>query len=152
MQTRLFDIPDSKKTADKVRNFLGSQLDHYLALSGKHRGDLKSPVSDGQPKGSPIGNAAEDHALRVWFAEQVVDCVSRAMCDCTASSQKLLLGKYADSLTSYQTAELLNSSASTFTREQENALNEFADRFEYQLVKHELDKDVDDLHVYPEMG
>lgn len=152
MDTYLFEPIDRKATACNVRNFFDHQLDHYLALSGKHRGDLKSPVSDGQPSGSPIGNSTENRMMNIWLAEQIIDCVGKAMRNCTERSRLLLLGKYAENRTSYQTAELLNSSASTFTREQEDALNEFADRFEYQLVHHAIDEDVKDLHIFSKMG
>lgn len=137
-----------KATASNVRNFFNDQLDRYLALSGKHRADLKSPVSDGQPSGSPVGNSTENRMINIWLAEQIVDCVGKAMCNCTKKSQQLLLGRYADGMLAYQVAMELNLSSATFSRDQVSALNEFADRFEYQLVQHRIQDEVKDLHVY----
>ncbi|MGN1284166.1 MAG: ArpU family phage packaging/lysis transcriptional regulator [Candidatus Limosilactobacillus intestinavium] len=137
-----------KATADNVRNFFNDQLDRYLALSGKHRADLKSPVSDGQPTGSPVGNSTENRMMSIWLAEQIVDCVGKAMCNCTKKSQQLLLGRYADDMLAYQVAMELNISTATFSRDQIYALNEFADRYEYQLVLHHIQDEVRDLHIY----
>lgn len=137
-----------KATASNVRDFFNDQLDRYLALSGKHRADLKSPVSDGQPSGSPVGNSTENRMMNIWLAEQIVDCVGKAMCNCTKKSQQLLLGRYADDMLAYQVAIELNISTATFSRDQINALNEFADRYEYQLVLHHIQDEVRDLHIY----
>ena len=137
-----------KATASNVRDFFNDQLDRYLALSGKHRADLKSPVSDGQPTGSPIGNSTENRMMSIWLAEQIVDCVGKAMCNCTKKSQQLLLGRYADDMLAYQVAMELNISTATFSRDQIYALNEFADRYEYQLVFHHIQDEVRDLHIY----
>jgi ArpU family phage transcriptional regulator len=137
-----------KATASNVRDFFNDQLDRYLALSGKHRADLKSPVSDGQPSGSPVGNSTENRMMNIWLAEQIVDCVGKAMCNCTKKSQRLLLGRYADDMLAYQVAMELNISTATFSRDQIYALNEFADRYEYQLVLHHIQDEVRDLHIY----
>lgn len=137
-----------KATASNVRDFFNDQLDRYLALSGKHRADLKSPVSDGQPTGSPVGNSTENRMMNIWLAEQIVDCVGKAMCNCTKKSQQLLLGRYADDMLAYQVAMELNISTATFSRDQIYALNEFADRYEYQLVLHHIQDEVRDLHIY----
>ena len=137
-----------KATASNVRDFFNDQLDRYLALSGKHRADLKSPVSNGQPSGSPVGNSTENRMMNIWLAEQIVDCVGKAMCNCTKKSQQLLLGRYADDMLAYQVAMELNISTATFSRDQIYALNEFADRYEYQLVLHHIQDEVRDLHIY----
>ena len=137
-----------KATASNVRDFFNDQLDRYLALSGKHRADLKSPVSDGQPSGSPVGNSTENRMMNIWLAEQIVECVGKAMCNCTKKSQQLLLGRYADDMLAYQVAMELNISTATFSRDQIYALNEFADRYEYQLVLHHIQDEVRDLHIY----
>ena len=137
-----------KATASNVRDFFNDQLDRYLALSGKHRADLKSPVSDGQPSGSPVGNSTENRMMNIWLAGQIVECVGKAMCNCTKKSQQLLLGRYADDMLAYQVAMELNISTATFSRDQIYALNEFADRYEYQLVLHHIQDEVRDLHIY----
>ena len=139
---------DYVATAKKVTNFLDKKLDRYLALSGKQRFDLKSPAMDGMPKVPTKGNASENRMLNIWLAETVVDCVGQAMRNLTSESQRILLSRYSDSMMVYKIAEELSYSASTFTRRQEKALCEFADRFEFQVIKHGLQDEVVDLHVY----
>lgn len=148
MQTSLNLEIDYVATAKKVTNFLDKKLDRYLALSGKRRFDLKSPSMDGMPKAPTKGNASENRMLAIWLAENVVDCVGQAMRNLTSESQQILLSRYSGSMMVYKIAEELNYSASTYTRRQEKALCEFADRFEYQVVKHKIDREVQDLHVY----
>ena len=143
----LFQDVDREATAAKVIEFFDKPLDHYLAMSGKHRADLRSPVSDGQPKGTPQGNATEDRMLAIWLANQIVDCVALAAQHCSDRAQKYLLGKYADRLDGRGLTEQLNFSAATLSRHQLDALNEFADRFEYQVIRRGLQSEVPDLHV-----
>lgn len=150
MQTSLDLDIDCLKTAKKVTSFLDKKLDRYLALSGKHRFDLKSPNMDGMPKVPAKGNSSENRMLSIWLAEEVVDCVGCAMRNMTKESQKILLSRYSDQMLTYNIARELNISAATYTRKQEKALCEFADRFEFQLVKHGIHTEVDDLHVYPD--
>ncbi|WP_048340229.1 ArpU family phage packaging/lysis transcriptional regulator [Limosilactobacillus fermentum] len=146
----LFREIDRHATAWRVIRFLDKPMDHYLALSGKRRADLKSPVLDSQPKGTPTGNASENRMLNIWLAEQVVDCVGCAMRNMTKESQRILLSRYSDQMLTYNIARELSISSSTYSRKQEEALCEFADRFEFQLVKHGIHTEIDDLHVYPD--
>ncbi|MEK1415214.1 ArpU family transcriptional regulator [Limosilactobacillus fermentum] len=146
----LFREIDRHATAWRVIRFLDKPMDHYLALSGKRRADLKSPVLDSQLKGAPTGNASEDRMLNIWLAEQVVDCVGCAMRNMTRESQKILINRYSDQMLTYNIAQELNISAATYSRKQERALCEFADRFEFQVMKHNIIGEVSDLHVYLE--
>lgn len=149
MQTDLNLDIDCQATARKVTRFFDKKLDRYLALSGKRRFDLKSPSMDGMPKVPSKGNASENRMLAIWLAEEVVDCVGCAMRNMTHESQHILLSRYSDQMLTYNIARELNISAATYSRKQERALCEFADRFEYQVVKHNIVKEVSDLHVYP---
>ena len=148
MQTDLNLYIDCLKTARKVTNFLDKKLDRYLALSGKQRFDLKSPGMDGMPKAPSHGNGSENRMLNIWLAEEVVDCVGCAMRNMTKESQRILLSRYSDQMMVYKIAQELNYSASTYTRRQEKALCEFADRFEFQIIRHGIHTEVADLHVY----
>ena len=148
MQTDLNLDIDCLKTARKVTNFLDKKLDRYLALSGKQRFDLKSPGMDGMPKAPSHGNGSENRMLNIWLAEEVVDCVGCAMRNMTKESQRILLSRYSDQMMVYKIAQELNYSASTYTRRQEKALCEFADRFEFQVIRHNIHTEVADLHVY----
>ena len=147
---QLFREVDRRATAWRVIRFLDRPLDHYLALSGKRRADLKSPSMDGMPKAPVKGNASENRMLAIWLASEVVDCVGSAIRNMTRESQKILLSRYSDQMLTYNIAQELNISAATYSRKQERALCEFADRFEYQVVKHGIVKEVSDLHVYLE--
>ena len=148
MQTDLNLEIDCLKTARKVTEFLEKKLDRYLALSGKQRFDLKSPGMDGMPKAPSHGNGSENRMLNIWLAEEVVDCVGCAMRNMTKESQRILLSRYSDQMMVYKIAQELNYSASTYTRRQEKALCEFADRFEFQIIRHGIHTEVADLHVY----
>ena len=148
MQTSLHLDIDPQKTAKRVADFLDKKLDHYLALSGKRRFDLQSPSMDGMPKPASHGNSSEDRMLNIWLAENVVECVGLAMRNMTRDSQQVMTKRYSDSMTVYNIASELNYSASTYTRGREKALCEFADRFEYQVVRHGIENEVRDLHVY----
>lgn len=149
MSELLFKDIDRRATAWRVIHFLNDQLDHYLALSGKHRADLKSPVLDSQPKGTPSGNANEDRMINIWLAGQVVDCVALAMQHSRKQCQDVLLGQYTvDEMSNNELAEALHLSTTTFTERKQEALNEFADRLEYWITKRGLTGEVPDLHVY----
>lgn len=149
MSELLFKDIDRRATAWRVIHFLNDQLDHYLALSGKHRADLKSPVLDSQPKGTPSGNASEDRMINIWLAGQVVDCVALAMQHSRKQCQDVLLGQYTvDKMSNNELAEALHLSTTTFTERKQEALNEFADRLEYWVTKRGLTGEVPDLHVY----
>ena len=129
MQTDLNLDIDCLKTARKVTEFLEKKLDRYLALSGKQRFDLKSPGMDGMPKAPSHGNGSENRMLNIWLAEEVVDCVGCAMRNMTKESQRILLSRYSDQMLTYNIARELSISSSTYSRKQEKALCEFADRF-----------------------
>lgn len=148
MQTSLHLEIDSQKTAKNVARFLDKKLDHYLALSGKRRFDLKSPEIDGMPKPVAHGNASENRMLNIWLAENVVECVGMAIRNMNIESRRILIKRYSESMTVYNIATELNYSASTYTRRREKALCEFADRFEYQVIRHQIEGEVDDLHEY----
>lgn len=145
----LFREIDRHATAWRVIRFLDKPLDHYLALSGKRRADLKSPVLDSQPKGTPSGNVSEERMMNIWLAEQVIECTMLAMQHSRKQCQDLLLGKYAiEQMASSDLAEALHVSSTTFSERHQEALNEFADRFEYWINKRGLEDEVPDLHVY----
>lgn len=148
MQTSLNLEIDYVATAKKVTDFLDKKLDRYLALSGKRRFDLKSPSMDGMPKVPTKGNASENRMLAIWLAENVVDCVGQAMRNLTSESQQILLSRYSDQMLTYNIAQELSISSATYSRKQEQALCEFADRFEFQVFKHNIQAEVADLHVY----
>ncbi|MDD6432312.1 MAG: ArpU family transcriptional regulator [Lactobacillaceae bacterium] len=141
---------DCQATARKVTRFFDKKLDRYLALSGKRRYDLKSPSMDGMPKAPSRGNSSENRMLAIWLASEVVDCVGCAMRNMTRESQKILINRYSDQMLTYNIAQELNISAATYSRKQERALCEFADRFEFQVMKHNIIGEVSDLHVYLE--
>lgn len=56
----LFREIDCHATAWRVIRFLDKSLDHYLALSGKRRADLKSPSWTHNQKGRRAGTSMKN--------------------------------------------------------------------------------------------
>lgn len=137
---------DTQATAARVRKFLTKDLDKYLALAGEQRENLKSPSITGMPKAQPVGNSTEDHFLDVHIAEKTIDCVTRAISNCTATSRTLLTLCYLDCLTDWKVAERLDYSPSRFKDLKRRALCEFAGRYRYQTMKAGIDDG--QLNVY----
>lgn len=125
---------DDQATASKVRKFLTKDLDKYLALSGAQRDNLKSPTITGMPKATPVGNATEDHFLDVIIAEVTIDCVKRAIANCTLTSRNILTLCYLDCLTDWKVAQRLDYSPSRYNDLKRKALCEFAGRYRYQAM------------------
>ena len=100
------------------------------------------------PKAPSHGNGSENRMLNIWLAEEVVNCVGCAMRNMTKESQRILLNRYSDQMLTYNIARELSITSATYSRKQEKALCEFADRFEFQLVKHGIHTEIADLHVY----
>lgn len=123
---------DDQATASKVRKFLTKDLDKYLALAGAQRENLKSPSITGMPKAAPVGNATEDHFLDVIIAEATIDCVKRAIANCTFTSRDILTLCYLDCLTDWKVAQRLDYSPSRYNDLKRKALCEFAGRYRYQ--------------------
>ncbi|MHC9536896.1 hypothetical protein ACVQ8P_03740 [Dellaglioa sp. BT-FLS60] len=65
-----FDV-DVKKTQEKVREFLGDDLDHYLTIARMSRLDIKSPLISDMPGSSQYGNGRE--AAQVEYADAVIE-------------------------------------------------------------------------------
>ena len=123
---------DEKATASNAREFLTRKLDKYLALAVAQRENLKSPSITGMPKAAPVGNATEDHFLDVIIAEATIDCVKRAIANCTLTSRNILTLCYLDCLTDWKVAQRLDYSPSRYNDLKRKALCEFAGRYRYQ--------------------
>ena len=137
---------DTQATAKNVRSFLTRDLSRYLALAGAQRSGLKTPLLSGMPKATPAGNSSEDHFLDVVMAEKVIDCVKRAIANCTAISKDILTHRYLDGWDDWQVARHLDYSQSRYKDLKRHALCEFAGRYRYQTMQ--ADIEVNDLNVY----
>lgn len=137
---------DKQATASRVRQFLTKKLDDYLALAGEQRENLKSPSITGMPKAQPIGNATEDHYLDVIIAEATIDCVKRAIANCTLFSREIITLRYLDCLADWKVANRLGYSSTQYKSLKRKALCEFAGRYRYQAMSAGIDDG--QLNVY----
>lgn len=125
---------DTKATASNVRRFLTHDLSKYLALAGVQRDNLKSPLLSGMPKAAPAGNSTEDHYVDVILAETIIDCIKRAIANCTLTSKLILTACYLDEKSDWQIARQLDYSLSRYKDLKQRALCEFAGRYQYQAM------------------
>lgn len=137
---------DNSATAENVRRFLTKDLDKYLALAGAQRSDLKSPTISGMPKAEPVGNSTEDHFLDVIVADKILDCVKRAIANCTLKSSTIIQMCYLDFSPAWEIENALHCSSSQYKDYKRRALCEFAGRYRYQTMQAKIG--VDNLNVY----
>lgn len=137
---------DTKATAENARQFLAHDLDKYLALAGEQRDGLKSPAITGMPKAKPVGNSTEDSYIRVITATAIVDCVKRAIANCSQLSREILTLCYLDCLADWKIAQRMNYSFSRYKDLKRQALCEFAGRYLYQATAAGIDDC--DFNVY----
>ncbi|WP_308556779.1 ArpU family phage packaging/lysis transcriptional regulator [uncultured Lactobacillus sp.] len=143
---------DKKETLRKTRRFFDKELDKYINLSGKHRFDLKSPIIDGLPKGSNINNN-DSFMMNIFYAEQIIKCVSDAINLLTDTPKKpyktIIIDKYINCLTSQQIALKIQYSNSRTATKMNEALLEFAQRFQCSQKISKLEPSIK-LVVYKE--
>lgn len=82
------------KTIKKVRHFF--EVDYPVAKRRAHRDvtGLSSPVINGMPKGTPIGNATEERLINRAYCRQVVAATPKTIDECSKWSRKLLKWLY----------------------------------------------------------
>ena len=135
----LFPQVDEKKTVAKVKHFLKHSLPKMQRYSHKDISGIKSPIITDMPKGSSVGNQAEEAITQIVYAEQVINSVVAALKSCDVVSRKLLIDVYIGNSKTpdYSEMEALGYEKTRYQFYKNRACLQFADSFM-----------IEDLHVF----
>lgn len=146
----LFSEVDEKETVKKARNFFNYDLDKYLLLSDDNRASLKSPIIDGQPKGSNF-DSNDYKVLKVIDAQKIIQSVSKAISNLQDNRKHpyktIIINRYINSLSIEQLGYKIGCSNSHTALLVNKALIEFATRFLVEQLNSQVSKPID-LTVY----
>ncbi|MCQ2570381.1 MAG: hypothetical protein MJ139_05770 [Limosilactobacillus sp.] len=141
------DINESE-TIRQVNEFLTTEFEQALRLSGESRDGISSPQWSFEPSGGGYGNSQERRMERVVIAGNVVKATVETIRSCSATNSKVLIDLYLNSLSEWQVASKLGYTPEHFSRKvKPSALFEFADRYEVYSTMRNC---YEDLHVYEE--
>ena len=135
----LFPQVDEKKTVAKVKHFLKHSLPKMQRYSHKDISGIKSPIITDMPKGSSVGNQAQEAITQIVYAEQVINSVVAALKSCDTISRKLLIDVYIGNSKTpdYSEMEELGYEKTRYQFYKNRACLQFADSFM-----------IEDLHVF----
>jgi len=135
----LFPQVDEKATVNKVKHFLKHTLPKMQRYSHKDISGIKSPIITDMPKGSSVGNQAEEAITQIVYAEQVINSVVAALKSCDVVSRKLLIDVYIGNSKApdYSEMEALGYEKTRYQFYKNRACLQFADSFM-----------IEDLHVF----
>jgi len=135
----LFPQVDEKATVNKVKHFLKHTLPKMQRYSHKDISGIKSPIITDMPKGSSVGNQAEEAITQIVYAEQVINSVVAALKSCDVVSRKLLIDVYIGNSKTpdYSEMEALGYEKTRYQFYKNRACLQFADSFM-----------LEDLHVF----
>ena len=107
--------------------------------SHKDISGIKSPIITDMPKGSSVGNQAEEAITQIVYAEQVITSVVVALKSCDVVSRKLLVDVYIgkSKTPDYSEMEALGYEKTRYQFYKNRACLQFADSFM-----------IEDLHVF----
>lgn len=136
-----FEI-DYEATARKTDRFLERDLERCLRYSGKHRTDLASPKFDATGAAGSHDNTVELKVVRGLDAEAIVQAVALTIDNCSSSGRQpfkqILVARYIHQLPEWAVAEKIGYSTARTRVLKRQALNEFADRFEFYQKKFKI--------------
>ena len=135
----LFPQVDEKATVNKVKHFLKHSLPQMQRYSHKDISGIKSPIITDMPKGSSVGNQAQEAITQIVYAEQVINSVVAALKSCDTISRKLLIDVYVgkSKMPDYLEMEALGYEKTRYQFYKNRACLQFADSFM-----------IEDLHVF----
>ena len=135
----LFPQVDEKATVNKVKHFLKHSIPQMQRYSHKDISGIKSPIITDMPKGSSVGNQAQEAITQIVYAEQVINSVVAALKSCDTISRKLLIDVYIGNSKTpdYSEMEELGYEKTRYQFYKNRACLQFADSFM-----------IEDLHVF----
>ena len=121
---------DTISTAANVRQFFKKDYPKLLRMAGVSSSYVKSPVITDEPKAPSFGNNSENKINKRIYAQQTLECVTRALDVIRYESKQILIAVYADKLNTWQICELIGCERAQYQLKKRKAENEFADAFE----------------------
>lgn len=145
----LADI-DYQATADNVDRLLKIKLPKLCLRCGRGLTDLSSPQLSFAPSHTNGMNHQEDSIVDALGFEQIIRAIHHTIYDCTEISKIILVDTYIHRYGTDRIVMLLPYERSQyFHKLKPDALNEFADRYDYWQRECGVDNaDVIDLHAY----
>ena len=135
------------RNADK---FLKFKLPRLVRRSGYSLSDLSSPQLSLTKVQTSNGNVQEDRLVDSFEIDKIVEAVYQSINHCTPLSKKILIYSYIKCIPQTQLMfQLPYASTHYYAYDKPNALNEFADLYEFYQKYYKVDKeDKIDLHIY----
>lgn len=121
---------DVIETSANVRQFFKKDYPKLLRMAGVNSSYVKSPVLTDEPKTPSFGNNSENKINKRIYAQQTLECVTRALDVIRYESKQILIAVYADKLNAWQVCELVGCERAQYQLKKRKAENEFADAFE----------------------
>jgi ArpU family phage transcriptional regulator len=146
----IYDDVNTTATYKNVDKFLKNKLPRLVRLCGRSLTDLSSPQLSLTPVKTSLTNSQESKLVNSFGISKIVEAVYQSIIHCSPISKKILMYSYIKYIPQLQLiASLPYEHTQYYAYIKPEALNEFADLYNYYQKYCEVDKeDLIDLHVY----
>ena len=135
------------KTIQNVREFFEDDFKHYLNLANKHLSDISSPTLDDNGIAVHDGLNHQDERMAVNIdAQNVVRAVDHTISSCSYPSGIILYLYFIQKISNDNIAKRLGYQNTRFHEIKNDALVEFAERFDFW--RQEDSTDIEDLRSF----
>ena len=135
------------KTIQNVRDFFEDDFKHYLNLANKHLSDISSPTLDDNGIAVHDGLNHQDERMTVNIdAQNVVRAVDHTISSCSYPSNIILYLYFIQKISNDNISKRLGYQNTRFHEIKNDALVEFAERFDFW--RQEDNTDIEDLRSF----
>lgn len=147
----IYNDIDTKATAKSVDYFLKKQLPRLMRRCGHSITELSSPRLSLTPVStSSRTDLQESIIINAIEIDHVINAIHKTIFSCSKLSQIVLLDNYIHCYSAEKTIfDLPYSRSQYFHKIKPTALNEFADKYDFQQLNCKVSKEnLIDLHIY----
>lgn len=138
---------DKAKTIQNVKDFFENDFKHYLNLANKHLSDISSPTLDANGVVVHDGLNHQDERIAVNLdAQNCVKAVDHTISSCSYPSSIILYLYFIKKVSNDNIAQRLGYQNTRFHEIKNDALVEFAERFDFWRKKDNTD--IEDLRSF----
>lgn len=138
---------DKAKTIQNVRDFFEDDFKHYLNLANKHLSDISSPTLDDNGIAVHDGLNHQDERMTINIdAQNVVKAVDHTISSCSYPNSIILYLYFIQKISNDNIAKRLGYQNTRFHEIKNDALVEFAERFDFW--RQEDSTDIEDLRSF----